>query len=60
MGYGLNSLVDDLLVGRFETEHEVSEEMAAWIKVVKQTDKEKDTPKVVGVTTKEIFSMPSR
>ena len=53
--HGLNSRVDDLLAGRFETEHEVSEEMAAWIKAVKQTDKEKATPKVVGVMTKEQF-----
>ena len=53
--HGLNSRVGDLLAGRFETEHEVSEEMAAWIKAVKQTDKEKATPKVVGVMTKEQF-----
>ena len=53
--HGLNSRVDDLLAGRFETEHEVPEEMAGWIKAVKQTDKEKATPKVVGVMTKEQF-----
>jgi len=53
--HGLNSRVDDLLAGRFETEHEVSEEMAAWITAVKQTDKEKAQPKVVGVMTKEQF-----
>ena len=32
--HGLNPRVDDLLAGRFETEHEVSEEMAAWIQAV--------------------------
>ena len=53
--HGVNSQVDDLLAGTFETEHEVSEEMAAWIKDVKQTDKEKSTPKVIGVMTKEQF-----
>jgi len=53
--HGLNSRVDNLLAGRFETEHEVPEEMAGWIKAVKQTDKEKATPKVVGVMTKEQF-----
>ena len=53
--HGLNSRVDDLLAGRFVTEHEVSEEMAAWIQAVKQTDKEKATPRVVGVMTKEQF-----
>ena len=36
-------------------EHDVSEEMAAWIQAVKQTDKEKVTPKVVGMMTKEQF-----
>ena len=29
--HGLNPRVDDLLAGKFEMEHEVSEEMAAWI-----------------------------
>ena len=53
--HGLNSRVDDLLAGRFETEHEVSDEMAAWIQAVKQTDKEKASPRVVGVMTKEQF-----
>ena len=53
--HGVNPRLDDLLAGMFETEHEVSEEMAAWIKAVKQTDKEKSTPKVFGVMTKEQF-----
>ena len=53
--HGLNPRVDALLAGRFEMEHEVSEEMAAWIEEVKQTDREKATPKVVGVMTKERF-----
>ena len=51
----LNPRVDDLLAGRFETEHEVLEEMTAWMQAVKQTDKEKTTFKVVGVMTKEKF-----
>ena len=45
--------MDDLLAGRFLTEREVSEEMTAWTQAVEQTDKEKTTPKVVEVTTKE-------
>ena len=36
-------------------EQEISEEMAAWIQAVKQIDKEKTTPKVVGVMRKEQF-----
>ena len=52
---GLNPRVDGLLGGRFETEHEVSKEMAVWIQAAKQTDKEKATPKVVGVMTNEQF-----
>ena len=46
--HGLNTRGDDLLAGKFEREHDVSEEMAWWNQAVKQTDKEKDTPKVVG------------
>ena len=42
--HGVN-LVDDLLAGRFEMEHEVSE-MTAWIEAVKQTDKEKALPRL--------------
>ena len=53
--HGLNPRVDDLLAGKFETEHEVSEETAAWIETVKQTEKEKTTHKVVGLVMKEQF-----
>ena len=51
--HGLNPRADDLLLGRFETEHEASEEMSTRIQAVNQTDKERDTLKVVRVMTKQ-------
>ena len=53
--HGLSANVDDLLAGKFVTEHEVSGEMAVWIETVNQTEKERNTPKVVEMTTKEQF-----
>ena len=52
---GLNQNVDGLIAGKFVTEHEVLEEMAVWTEAVEQTDKEKKTPKVVGVMKNEQF-----
>ena len=50
-----NPRVKYLIMGRFVTKHEVSEEMAVWIQAVKQTGKEKTSTKVVGVMTKKQF-----
>ena len=49
-------MTDNLLAGRFETEHKVSEEIAAWIKAENQIDKEKakSIPKVGGDDEKQI------
>ena len=52
---GLSHATDLLLDGEFTTDHTVGEAMAAWFKRVKQTDKEKGTPPIVGVITKEQF-----
>ena len=51
----LNPRVDNLLAGKFEMDQDVSKEMSAWIEAIKQTEKEKATPRVVGVMTKEQF-----
>ena len=53
--HGMDANVEDLLVGNFVMEHKVSEGMAVWIKTVKQIDKERKPPKVMGVMTKEQF-----
>ena len=53
--HGLSEMADKLLAGTYETEHEVSEELAEWFRQMKQTDKERESPKIVGVMTKPEF-----
>ena len=53
--HGLSQAADDLLNGKYTTEHEVLEEMAAWFSQVKKTDVERQSPPAVGVMTKTAF-----
>ncbi|KAL7524524.1 hypothetical protein ACHAWF_002609, partial [Thalassiosira exigua] len=53
--FGINEQVNKLLDGRYETSHEVSEEMAAWIEVVKMDEATASKPPIVGVMPKEEY-----
>ena len=55
--HGLSQAADDLLGRMYSTEHEVSEEMAAWFAQVKTTGKEKHSPPVVGVISSFWFKL---
>ncbi|KAL7551610.1 hypothetical protein ACHAWF_018082 [Thalassiosira exigua] len=46
--YGFNKMTKDILDGVFTTEHEVSPALAAWIKALCQTNKERAVPPVLG------------
>ena len=44
-----------MLDGKFYTEYEVSDELVAWLKAVKRTEKEKTAPTIHGVATKKEY-----
>ena len=46
--YGINPSAKAILAGTYETKYKISEEQAAWFRAVKQTEKEKSAPKVMG------------
>ena len=46
--YGINPSAKAILAGTYETTYEISEEQAAWFRAVKQTEKEKNAPAVLG------------
>jgi hypothetical protein len=57
---GISTVTDSLLSGQFTTKYEVPPPVAAWIKAVTQTEKERALPEVVGPLSKEEFQQMFR